>query len=66
MKPGDFVRNKQIGGYTTTLYNLGLILEIYPNGNVKNPETLARVLWNQGHQTSEFLKDFEIYYEVLL
>lgn len=63
MKPGDFVRNKQIG--TTTLYNLGLILEIYPNGNVKNPETLARVLWNQGHQTSEFLKDFEIYYEVL-
>ena len=63
MKPGDLVRNKQIG--TTTLYNLGLILEIYPNGKVKNPETLARVLWNQGHQTSEFLKDFEIYYEVL-
>ena len=63
MKPGDLVRNKQIG--TTTFYNIGLILEIYPNGNVKNPETLTRVLWSQGHQTSEFLKDFEIYYEVL-
>lgn len=63
MKPGDLVRNKHPG--TTITYNLGLILKIYPNGMVMYPETIANILWSQGHQTTEFLKDLEFHYEVL-
>ena len=63
VKTGDMVRNKQPG----TTHITGLILEIFPNGTVRNKaqQTLTKMLWSDGHQTVEFMEDLKEYYEVI-
>ena len=63
MKTGDLLRNKQPG----TTHITGLILEIFPNGTVRNKaqQTLTKMLWSDGHQTVEFMEDLKEYYEVI-
>ena len=65
MKIGDLVRiNPKIKTHHSPI---GLILEIFPNGIVRNQaqQTLTKILWNDGDQTVEFLEDLKVHYEVI-
>lgn len=61
MKVGDMVRNKVPG--TTITHNIGMILEIFQKGDY--PSMFVRLLWNQGHQTVEFMEDIVFHYDVI-
>lgn len=64
MKQGDLVRLKS--GSKHTPYSHGVITEIVDaTVRSENTHVIARVLWQNGVQTDEILRDFVHYYEVV-